>query len=232
MRSAEGARSVIVPQEPYIILKLPPAIKHHNYNRTRKKQQSKSYVSHARFRVNEERQKGVKLPKKISIQIAHKVKVEWLHYLTTPAVHHHRYYLEGLKRNLLTWTTLTRVQINEYKCELSWQCDFANGVTCKCSNPKLQPWKATGHNFKYFNQRNCQSSSCEKSTASFPGITSEHPSCWIWPPSLDISWLPEAFEMLRAWVTVNKGAPFDRSASFEARLQKSSKSSTNRKKHK
>lgn len=102
MRSAEGARSVIVPQEPYIILKLPPAIKHHNYNRTRKKQQSKSYVSHARFRVNEERQKGVKLPKKISIQIAHKVKVEWLHYLTTPALHHHRYYLEGLKRNLLT----------------------------------------------------------------------------------------------------------------------------------
>lgn len=68
---------MIVPQEPYIILKLPPAIKHHNFNGTRQKQQSKSCVSHARFRVtmlpkkwqNEERQKGVKLPKKSAFEL-------------------------------------------------------------------------------------------------------------------------------------------------------------------
>lgn len=78
------------------------------------------------------------------------------------------------------------------------------------------------------NQRSCQSYSCAWSSASLIDATANESS--FWSPSVpteeDSGWLT-GFDKLCFSATVNNGAPFDSSASLEARRQKSSKSSVN-----
>lgn len=72
----------------------------------------------------------------------------------------------------------------------------------------------------WLTQRSCQSSSCELFSALPIGKSPKESSSWT--PLLLTGFL-------RVFVTVNNGAPFESSASLDARKQKSSKSSANQK---